>query len=499
MMRCALYIRVSSRQQVKGVSLDDQVRACRAHAERMGWTIVEPLYIEPGRSAYTERLDKRVAFQQMLNDAKRKVFDIVLVYKLDRFARKTLLQYQAAAELERYKVQIASATEPIDRKTAAGRMTFGMLAVAAEAYSDQLSERMKDVRRAEARQGRHVGPVPVGYVRGADGKLNPSPDARDVEAVRSAFTWYRTSNESALTLTRRLNDAGYTWPRHDGTRAPFHKDGVIELLQNPVYIGRITGAGVVVENAHEPLIDHATWDAVQAILTDRRTQAPHGKRTSTAPARRQEGVLVDLAYCSNCGARLWYLNNPGRYYRCSCRTSGGYCNAHWSPADAAEARVFRALGRLTLPPEWRAEALKRARQLMGVEQQAGVDRVALEARIKRLGRLYEDGLKTEGEYERELASLRAQLAAAPVAAPFDDLGAVAAVLGDLSGVFAEASVAERRAVLMQLVDQVYLKRDAVLALRPTLRAWPLMQVAYERSSQSVTEWAGWGSNPRPSV
>jgi len=49
-------------------------------------------------------------------------------------------------------------------------MTFGMLAFAAEAYSDQLSERMRDTRRAEARQGRHVGPVPVGYIRGSDGK-----------------------------------------------------------------------------------------------------------------------------------------------------------------------------------------------------------------------------------------------------------------------------------------------------------------------------------------
>jgi site-specific DNA recombinase len=169
-MRCAIYIRVSGKQEVKGVSLDDQLRACREYALRQGWTIIEPLYVEPGRSAFTENLAKRVAFQHLLADVRRKLFDLVLVYKLDRFARKVLIQYQAAAELERCRVQIASATEPIDRKTAAGRMTFGMLAVAAEAYSDQLSERMRDTRRAEARQGRHVGPVPVGYIHGSDGK-----------------------------------------------------------------------------------------------------------------------------------------------------------------------------------------------------------------------------------------------------------------------------------------------------------------------------------------
>src|SRR5258706_1425463 len=140
-MRCAIYIRVSGRQQLKGVSLEDQLRACREHARRQSWTVVEPCYVEPGRSAFTENLSKRVAFQQLLADARRKLFDMVLVYKLDRFARKVLVQYQAAAELERCRVRIASATEPIDRQTAAGRMTLGMLAVAVEADSDQLSER----------------------------------------------------------------------------------------------------------------------------------------------------------------------------------------------------------------------------------------------------------------------------------------------------------------------------------------------------------------------
>src|SRR6266498_4341193 len=268
-MRCAVYIRVSGKRQIKGVSLEDQLRACREYALRQDWSIIEPLYVEPGRSAFTENLSKRIAFQQMLLDAKQKRFDVVLVYKLDRFARKTLVQYQAAAELERHNVQIASATEPIDRKSAAGRMTFGMLAVAAEAYSDQLSERMRDTRRAEARQGRHAGPVPVCYIRGSDGKLLPSPYEPDREAVKMGYRLYATGNESARTVTIKLNEAGYTWPRPDGTRMPFHKDGVVEMLQNPVYIGKITAAGATVEDAHEPLIDHATWDAVQAIRSTR--------------------------------------------------------------------------------------------------------------------------------------------------------------------------------------------------------------------------------------
>jgi site-specific DNA recombinase len=149
-IRCVLYLRVSSRKQLDGVSLEDQEHLGRAKAVRQGWRVTR-VYVESGRSAFTEKLDKRVAFQEMLADARRGQFDVVLVYKLNRFARNVPIQYQAAAELESCGVDIASVTEPIERKTASGRATFGVLAVMAQLQSDQLSEKMRDTRLAEAR------------------------------------------------------------------------------------------------------------------------------------------------------------------------------------------------------------------------------------------------------------------------------------------------------------------------------------------------------------
>lgn len=61
-----------------------------------------------------------------------------------------LIQYQAAAELERCKVDVKSATEPIDRKTASGRLTFGMLVVIAKVQSDQLSEKVRRSQTTKA-------------------------------------------------------------------------------------------------------------------------------------------------------------------------------------------------------------------------------------------------------------------------------------------------------------------------------------------------------------
>jgi hypothetical protein len=97
----------------------------------------------------------------------------------------------------------------------------------------------------------------------------------------------------------------------------------------------------------------------------------------------------------------------------------------------------------------------------------------------------------DSTYERDRDAIRTKLASATVSLPFADLGTVAALLNDLPELLKEATNEERRAVLVQLVDQVYLRHDAVLGIRPTLRAWPLMQAVYAEFLQSVGWWAGW--------
>jgi hypothetical protein len=104
-------------------------------------------------------------------------------------------------------------------------------------------------------------------------------------------------------------------------------------------------------------------------------------------------------------------------------------------------------------------------------------------------------------YERDRDALRAKLTIASPSLPLTDLRPVATLLGNLPELLKEATTEERRAILVQLVDQVYLKHGAVLGIRPTLRAWPLMHVVYAQFLHSVTWWAGWapGTNSPPSV
>ena len=93
-MTAVIYARYSSDNQ-REESIEGQIRECTAYAEKNGMTVVRH-YIDRAISAKT---DNRPQFQQMIKDSERKLFDIVLVWKLDRFARN---RYDSA----RYKTQL---------------------------------------------------------------------------------------------------------------------------------------------------------------------------------------------------------------------------------------------------------------------------------------------------------------------------------------------------------------------------------------------------------
>src|SRR5687767_2989145 len=83
----AIYVRVSSREQVEGYSLEAQRRACREFCATRGYTVVIE-YVDEGVSAHTDNLAKRPGFARMLADAEAGRFGVIVVHKMDRFARK---------------------------------------------------------------------------------------------------------------------------------------------------------------------------------------------------------------------------------------------------------------------------------------------------------------------------------------------------------------------------------------------------------------------------
>ena len=107
-MKAVIYARYSSENQ-REESIDGQIRECKAYAEKNGMTVLSA-YVDRALSAKT---DNRPDFQRMIKDSGKRLFDVVLVWKLDRFARNRYDSAHYKAILRKNGVKVVSATEAI--------------------------------------------------------------------------------------------------------------------------------------------------------------------------------------------------------------------------------------------------------------------------------------------------------------------------------------------------------------------------------------------------
>ena len=157
-MTAVIYARYSSDNQ-REESIEGQIRECTAYAEKNGITVVKH-YIDRALSAKT---DNRPDFQQMIKDSEKRLFDIVLVWKLDRFARNRYDSAHYEYQLERNHVKLVSATEPIS-DSPAGIMVKSMLTGMAEYYSAELSEKVVRGMTENVLKGKYNGgTIPIGF------------------------------------------------------------------------------------------------------------------------------------------------------------------------------------------------------------------------------------------------------------------------------------------------------------------------------------------------
>lgn len=300
-MKAAIYIRVSDQQQTRGSSLADQEKLCREFATRSGYKVAK-IYRDEGRSAYKDDLKHRPEFSRLLVEVAGGSYQAVIVYKLDRFARRARIFHTCRWQLEQSGVQLLSSTEPNDT-SAAGRLSSGMLAEFAEFYSAQLSERIKSAQAGKAARGLWVGSAPFGYELHA-GQLVPG---RLWLWVVAAFVAYDLG-ASSVQIATALNAAGVQL----GSGKPWTKDSVLMVLRNHAYIGRAGGRAIAAyDAAHRPLISRDLWDRVQERL---------GSRRKRPQAPRKPSQLPELTYeprCALCNGRMQRHRQPkAMYFRC---------------------------------------------------------------------------------------------------------------------------------------------------------------------------------------
>ena len=149
-MRIAIYARVST---VAGQNPDAQLRELREYCVRRGWEIGGE-YLDIGFSGATE---KRPQLDQLLVGCRKRLFDAVVVYRYDRFARSLRHLVNALSEFDALGIQFVSIHEGIDTTTPNGRLVFGIFASIAEFERELIRDRVRSGLAAARARGKRLG------------------------------------------------------------------------------------------------------------------------------------------------------------------------------------------------------------------------------------------------------------------------------------------------------------------------------------------------------
>jgi len=147
--RVALYARVSTTDQ----STDSQLLDLRRYVRERGWDSFKE-YVDEGISGTK---DSRPALNELMNDAKKRRFDVVLVWRFDRFARSTKHLILALEEFKNLGVDFVSYQENIDTSSPLGSAIFTIISAVAQLERDIIAERVKAGLRRAKENGKKLG------------------------------------------------------------------------------------------------------------------------------------------------------------------------------------------------------------------------------------------------------------------------------------------------------------------------------------------------------
>ncbi len=154
----AIYARVSTDKQ----AVDMQLSELRDYVKRAGWSTFQE-FVDEG---FSGKNTKRPAFQEMMTLARRRKFDVLLVWKLDRLGRSLKDLVNTIDELGNLGIDFISYENKIDTTTPTGKLVFQVTGAVAEFERDIISERVKAGLRNANRKGKRLGrpPIPPGVI-----------------------------------------------------------------------------------------------------------------------------------------------------------------------------------------------------------------------------------------------------------------------------------------------------------------------------------------------
>lgn len=412
--KVALYLRVSSEEQVERATIETQESFLADYCKLYGIDVVDT-YKDAGLSG-TVPMHERPEGARLLGDLEN--LDSVLVYRLDRIGRTLTNVVEAHERLESAGVAMLSATEPIDTSTPSGRLIFHMLASFAEFERGTIAERTKHGLHRAFRAGRHTGKIPYGYDVTDEGFVIVEDEAQVVREMISNIA----RGSTLYGESQRLNSMAIPGPghRYRGKERKHSASWTPSTISRIVNRGAYSGIHTV--EADTGAIERECPPIVPAELQERALwQLKQNRRFSSAESNRKY-LLAGLIVCDVCGAN--FVSHPSaaygkrrHYYVCNADrplNRKGQSHAPYVRAEWIESVVWADVRKFLADP---GEALERLRNSgsEGAEDHAArlselSERIrGVQAEKDRYVKLYASEHLNDAELETHIADANARL------------------------------------------------------------------------------------------
>ena len=310
-MRAVIYARYSSHNQ-REESIEGQLRECYDFAKKNDLTVIGE-YIDRALSGKT---DQRPDFQRLIKDSEKHLFDAVIMYTLDRFARNRYDSAIYKARLKKNGVKLFYAKQPMP-DTPESIILESVMEGYAEYYSENLARSIKRGMTENALHGLAMGSPPLGYkIENRRYVIDPV----EAKAVQMIFDMYENGH-SHQEIVDMLNNEGFRTSRGK----EFNKNSLQRILRNDKYIGTYRYMDIVMEDYIPSIINKKQFEHVQELLHRNSHMKAHNKG-------KDEYILTGKLYCGHCGKLMIGESGTSKtgklhhYYKCIGRKREHVCD-----------------------------------------------------------------------------------------------------------------------------------------------------------------------------
>lgn len=321
-----VYCRVSSATQEERETIQNQINFAKSYCKLNNIELTH-IYKDDGVTG-TLPLSERPEGYNLLQDAKKKKFNLVLVFKLDRLGRATRVILNAIHDLDSCGVKLKSMTEPFDTSDASGRFLVTILAGVADLERSNILQRMELGTTRAAKEGKFLGgQPPYGYKVNKEGHYEPNYDLieglgmSEVDVIRLMYDM-ACEGKSTIRIANKLNSLGVPLltdlrDTNKSSDRGWINSTVYRMLKKPVYIGLRTYGKNKIESNIPAIISKEQYDKAQELIAKNKSMIKGNVKHNY--------LLRGLIKCAHCGYAYvgnynhgkngYYIDTGNRHWR----------------------------------------------------------------------------------------------------------------------------------------------------------------------------------------